>query len=287
MRDRIILTAWIVFICAVAVLGQTWSKWNGITVGSTSGNVGKWNNGTIGTTAGNIGKWNNLASPGGGAGGITAGDAITCEFEFANAETFTSVTDTLNSATFTVVNITNFTAAALTERVGLYYFQNSAHGSSDTITLQFSSAHGGAAMSCQAWKNAKTSTGLDTGTANPGNTAAGGTTSTNPTSGNFQTTANGDLIIGVMVNGGVATPTAGNGTLIDTIANEAMYPEYYVQTTASSSTTLTYTAASDVWGEIWGSLPNNGSTLSLDGTCHALTDNGATSSNQVVVTISC
>ena len=43
----------------------TWGTFNGITVGTSAGNVSKFNGGTIGTTAGNIGSFNGLASPGG------------------------------------------------------------------------------------------------------------------------------------------------------------------------------------------------------------------------------
>jgi len=42
---------------------STWSAWNGITVGSSTGNVSKFNGVTIGTSGGNIGAWDGLVSP--------------------------------------------------------------------------------------------------------------------------------------------------------------------------------------------------------------------------------
>jgi len=66
IRLRVILA--FTALLSFASLGATWSKWNGVTVGSTTGNVGKYNNVTIGTTTGNLGAWNALTSPGGGGG---------------------------------------------------------------------------------------------------------------------------------------------------------------------------------------------------------------------------
>lgn len=88
MRRWLVLfiVLWFPFSFALA---QTWSAWNGITVGSTAGNIGKWNGITIGTTAGNIGKWNNLTSPSGGGGGSTfvLDSLTTCHSSFATTVT--------------------------------------------------------------------------------------------------------------------------------------------------------------------------------------------------------
>ena len=59
-----ITLSFVILLCFV-FLAATWSKWNGVTVGSTTGNVGKYNNVTIGTTTGNMGAWNALTSPSG------------------------------------------------------------------------------------------------------------------------------------------------------------------------------------------------------------------------------
>src|SRR6202012_3375402 len=149
-----------------------------------------------------------------GGGGITAGDLITCEFAFNWNQTVSSFTDTLNSASFNSLQVPSF-GGSFDQTVGIYYFSNSIHGSSDTITLTINGSQPHSVIACQAWKNAATSSVADSGTNNPGNTSI--TTSTNPTSGNFTTTVNGNLIIGPMVNLSV-TPTAGNGTLIDTVS---------------------------------------------------------------------
>ena len=218
------------------------------------------------------------------SGGITSGDLIACEYGIQSGATVSSFTDSLNASGYSLAVAHTF-GAPFSWNYGIEYFANSAHGSTDTITLTNTSATQFMGMACQAYKNVATSSPLDTnGTNNPG--SAGITTGTNPTSGNFQTTQNGELVLGQLATQSV-TPTAGNGTLIDSIPGEFQWPEYYVQATASASTTLTYTMSSDSWGMVWASFISNGGTVALDGTCHSSTDNGATSSLTIVVTISC
>jgi hypothetical protein len=219
--------------------------------------------------------------------GITAGDGIVCEFLFANSASFTGLSDSLNG-TLARANSADFTAPDVPGiTTGIYYVSNSAHGTTDTATMTISPAQPFTAMSCQAYKNMKVASPLDSGTNNPGNTNTAGTTSTNPSSGNFQTTVNGDLLISYLINTSATVPTAATGTLVDTIPFEGTFPQFFVQTTASASSQMNYTSASDTWAMLWATFQNNGSAISLDGGCHSKTDNGSNSLTTIIVNISC
>lgn len=90
MRAKFVLI-WMlaaVLVCASSyMLGTTtWSQHDGITVGSSTGNISHWNGISIGTTSGNINAWNNLAAP---TGGLTlAFDNSTNSFSYPPASSF-------------------------------------------------------------------------------------------------------------------------------------------------------------------------------------------------------
>lgn len=92
-----------ILLVSVALTGviraATWASWNGVTVGSSAGNISKWQGTTIGTAATNIGSWNGLISPSSGtpigtpSGSAGVGDTATSSIS-SGART-TSATDLL------------------------------------------------------------------------------------------------------------------------------------------------------------------------------------------------
>lgn len=62
MINRLLVFLLIALPCSA----QTWSTWNGKTVGSTTGNVSSMDGKTIGTSTGNYNKWDNLGAPSSG-----------------------------------------------------------------------------------------------------------------------------------------------------------------------------------------------------------------------------
>lgn len=217
----------------------------------------------------------------GGGGGITAGDGIVCELGSANA--FVAGTDTLNLGSFSTAYASS-AGSPINWNYTIVYLPNSTHGSTDTITLTITSPSTSTSAGCQAVKHMATSSPVDSNTFNPGGAS---TTGANASSGNFTTTASGEFAVSIGAFSSV-TPTAGaSWTLIDSIPAEAQWNEYQVLGAASSSATATWTNTSDFWLINWATFLNDGSTPSLDGTCHASTDNGGSSSSTIAVTITC
>jgi hypothetical protein len=173
--------------------------------------------------------------------GVSLGDFITCEFTLASNSTFTNVTDTLNVQNYVVVMIhTNTTNASI---YGIAYFQNSlADSSTFTIKMNYTTSSKNAAMGCQAWSGVST-----TGNVIDQSQQQDGTT-TNPTSGSNLTPVGANELVIAAVGMNVQTPTAGtNYTLTDVAAVSLLFPEYWIQTTATATNGAFVEATTDTW----------------------------------------
>lgn len=232
----------------------TWSQWNGVTVGTSTGNISKWDGGTIGTSAGNIGAWNGLVSP----GSVSYFTPVFVQHGAAASNTATAQADTLPSSvtagntiivfqycTFTsgthTLSITDsasqsYTAAVAQTAVAggnfaLWEFDNSAAGSI-AVTVHSSSA-------CDRLYNFQVEVshlnGFDQGPA----------TATGLTSNNITSTTPG-ILFGLLTGGdGGTVPSPGTGyTIIDRSNTGAWNPGWEYQIVASAGTyNAVFTAA--------------------------------------------
>ena len=181
---------------------------------------------------------------------VTAGDLITCQSAPDNpsgGSVFVSVSDTTNGIYLVPQYQNNPSSAGSHVNVNSdvqAYFPNAA-GGTYSPTLTVSGTSDGMTISCQAWKNARTSAALDGGAINQYQLQFTG--ASNPTSGSAQTpTANGELIT-CIVNTSSNTPTAGLGySLITGGSSQLVWSETEIQTTATA-TNCPFTMASDNW----------------------------------------
>jgi len=174
---------------------------------------------------------------------VTAADLIVCEIAFYNAgsNAFSKVSDTVNSGNYSTAVAAHENASA-GEWVGIYYMQNSGSGSVP-VTLTTTVSEPYAAISCQAWKGAATSSALDS----PFVQQQNGTTA-NPTTGSTQTPAgNGEVVISALVEATQENPTAGtNYTRIAANNSSLLFAEYWIQTTATA-TNAPWTQTAVAW----------------------------------------
>ena len=171
-----------------------------------------------------------------------AGDGITCEVSFYGGETFTSVADNVNSGSYSA-GIAVHKNTAFDQYVGLYY-KSGVSGSATTITLTFSKAHTYAAMSCQAWKPSSTATlTLDSSF-----TQQQDSSGANPITGTARMPSNANEIVIGNLQTDITTPSAPgtNFTWTNVNGSTTLFPEYWIQTTATS-TNAGQTNAADSW----------------------------------------
>jgi hypothetical protein len=187
---------------------------------------------------------------------ITAGDLIACPYAFDSlSSTSAIVSDSLNSAVFTIAVYENAPDGNDVGADAMAYFANSASGS-DTITLTTGSSDDGFGLTCSAWKNARTTSVVDSAlwlNKNQGSSA------TNPTAGTSTSpTGGGELIFGELNTS--TTPTAGaNYTLQSGMSAITVWAEYWAQV-ASTSTNCPYTAAASIYSiYCMAFLPNTAS----------------------------
>ena len=187
-----------------------------------------------------------------------AGDLITCAvtFDSGNGNTLVSVSDNQNGTYSAAVPVHLDTA--MVQWFGIYYKENVA-GSTTTITLTTSQSRPYTAISCQAWRGVATSNSLDS--AFPQYRDAVSTA--NPTTGaNKVPAANGELVLAAvgLLNSGNPTPGA-NYTLIDGATSTRWWPEYWIQTTATS-TAGNFTWPSDTFTDVMAAFkPSSASSL--------------------------
>lgn len=212
---------------------------------------------------------------------VTAGDLITCHLG-ADAASIQSIGDSTNGL-YTFVLTSPITVSSDTGQPMQAIFANAAAGTySPTLTLTTAAAFVG--ISCEAWKNARTTNVVDTTFGQQQYV----TTTANPNCGTSQTPANnGELILGT-VSVSAGTPVAGtNYTLIDVDTTTITYPEYWIQT-SKTATNAPYTLASADWDDMCAAyLPSSaaaGATVKnitlLDGSGGS---NGATVTNATLL----
>ena len=181
--------------------------------------------------------------------GVKTGDLITCEITFGDTSstdasvTFSSVSDPSNGTYSPAITLHHNTT--MTQWIGLYYIQNAAAGNySVTLTVAASSGRDSyLAISCQSWTGAATSSALDSAFAQQQDK----TSTANPTTGSALTpSAAGELVLGNLITS-AHVPTAGTYyTLTDSASTTYLWPEYWIQTTATATNAL-FTLSSDRW----------------------------------------
>lgn len=195
----------------------------------------------------------NTASPATCSASMTpsAGDTIACDIQqFSFGTVGGYVSDAVNGPYDAVFQ--GFYDSSTGHWESGFMFANSA-GATITPSATTQGSTSGLSISCVAFKGTATSNVLDPGAIaqfNPPVGAGGvGITSTNPNAGTAAAPTNAkEAIFCGMTNIGPTTPTAGSGYTLLTgqTAGPELWPEYQIQTTATS-TNCPYTAASDTW----------------------------------------
>jgi hypothetical protein len=174
----------------------------------------------------------------------TAGDLITVEFGNRDGN-LSKVSDPTNGTYTTIFYVQD---SANPTYAGMAYFCNAASGTYNvTVTLSVSEADG-AYLSAEPWKNAATSSCLDSGSITQHQVSTSGTVA-NANCGTAASPAgNGELIMGYGAFDSDSSVTAGaNFTLIDTTnLGNFSFPQYWIQTTATA-TNAPFTSAADDW----------------------------------------
>ena len=182
----------------------------------------------------------------------TAADLISCEVAFASgANTLVSVADNRNG-TYSAAIPAHYNAD-MDRWFGIYYKENVA-GSPTTVTLTTSLSRVNSAISCQAWKGIATSNSLD-----PAFGQLQDRVAANPTTGANKTPAvNGELVIAAVGLRNAGSPTPGtNYALVDGAISTQWWPEYWVQTLATS-TAGNFTWPSDHFTDVMAAFRPSG-----------------------------
>jgi hypothetical protein len=178
--------------------------------------------------------------------GVTAGDLITVEYADRNGDK-SSISDATNGTYSLATAYGNDTSDPSWS--GIAYFCKAAAGTySPTLNLS-PSTDTWAIISAQAWRRAKGTSCLDSGSITQQKIST--TNAANATCGSTQSPAgNYELVVGYAVFDSDASVTAGtNYTLIDTNASTTpnpVFPEYWIQKTGTA-TNGPFTSASDDW----------------------------------------
>jgi Putative Ig domain len=172
---------------------------------------------------------------------VAAGDLIVCEVSLEAGVTFTSVSDPSNGVYLPAITL--HTNTKMTQQLGIYFVANAVAGSYSVSMAWTGGATNYQAMACQSWTGVATSSPQDTTMTEQQDKSS----TANPTAGSTKTpAAAGELIIGNLMTS-AHVPTAGtNYTLTDSASATYMWPEYWVQTTATA-TDAPYTNSSDNW----------------------------------------
>jgi len=190
--------------------------------------------------------------------GVAAGDLIVCEVSLnqtSGGVTFTSVSDPYNG---TYSPVTHLHTNSGTERIiGTYAVANAVAGSYSVSLAWTGGAQPYMAMACQSWTGVATSAPQDTSMTE----ALDGVSAGNAAAGQLLTPAvPGELVIGNLVTA-TQVPTAGaNYSLTDSATTSHLWPEYWVQTTATA-TNAPYTNSADNWSEQMVAFIPLGSTV--------------------------
>ena len=248
----------IYLLTASLIVAATWGSWNGVTVGTSAGNIYKMDGGTIGTSSGNYGSWNGLVSPSGGGGGpITVGNHLCAGSTDSN--TFTSGTLDTTAATALAMVVASYGVNAeptLTDsksetwtkrttvtlsgnmRVTAYY-ANAATGTftvgtGHTFTLTGTASYPAGCL--LVLKGTTTSALYDSGIENSNFTGS----DVSLTTGSVTGSQNGDIYVtGLGPAGGSSFSIGSSFTLVDSVAyvngqHYGCYLAYFIQTTAGA-----------------------------------------------------
>lgn len=158
---RILRILLLITLCSLACSAQTWSKWNGITVGSATGNISSMDGKTIGTSTGNYGKWNSLTSPASGpatwtgpvqsvgrsaglAGNATYSDSLDVPTTANSVLVFAIYTNGTDNVTISSIALTGCTGSigAWTGGTGTSYHANQS-GSPGNMVWAYNITNGG------------------------------------------------------------------------------------------------------------------------------------------------
>jgi hypothetical protein len=245
---------------------QTMATWNGIPVGSATGNISAINGNAAGT-------WNSLQyqSAGGGVfgthsgGGSTivmdgsgcvngnaSGTTASCTLTVPTAgDLITVMTAARNSGSFTVTDSNGQTYPSIYSAFdpsnpvysGMLYAKNSVAGTM-TVTITIPTSGGTVGLYAQAWKGASTTSPLDSTFSSSFYQAQTGSVA-NANCGTVRTpSAANELILSSGVFDTV-TPSAGaNYTFANT--TDFLYTQYWIQTSATS-TNGAFVSAPDDW----------------------------------------
>ena len=173
----------------------------------------------------------------------TAGDGMVVEVEFGTFATFVSVTDNVNSGSYTAAIPVHFNST-IQQYVGVYY-KSSVGASPTTITLTMSGPNNFVALACQAWKPLVPGIFVqDTAFTQQQDVL----TTANPNTGStVSPTNNNELVIGSLLSESQLPSSAGSGyTLLAVLPGAGLSSEYQVQST-STATNAPWVMVSDSW----------------------------------------
>lgn len=171
----------------------------------------------------------------------TAGDGITCELVFANGATSGTIADNRNAGNYLAAIPSHPNLGAF---VGIFYKSNVAAGST-VITFTLNTTGGSIAMACQDWRALAGTFTLDS----PFTQQQDGSGSTLTTGSAKTPSVNNEVVIGNAITNNLAPITAGaNFTAVGFAPNGPnQFPQYWLQTTATSTNSPYPLAASDTW----------------------------------------
>ena len=160
---------------------------------------------------------------------VAAGDLIVCEVSLESAATFASVSDPINGTYSPALAM--HTNAPISQQLGIFAIPNAAAGSYSVSVAWTGGAQSYQAMSCQSWTGVATSAPQDTTMSEQQDG-----TSANATAGSLLTPAAvGELVIGNAMIGNNSVTAGTNYTITDVAAITQVFPEYWIQTTATAT----------------------------------------------------
>ena len=190
--------------------------------------------------------------------GVDAGATTTASLAFASSNTAGNWTAVAirgglsSSQVFTVVDSNGnaykqgaqvgFTSSAVT--LAIYYAEN-IKGGANTVTVSMS-VSGPLRFAILEYSGVATSNSIDA-------TAAATGTSTAPNSGNLNTTASGDLLLGAMASTNAQTFTAGSGYTTEDFVpatGTKLITEDQIQAAAGAASATATLSSSDTWGAV-------------------------------------
>jgi hypothetical protein len=172
---------------------------------------------------------------------VAAGDLIVCEVSLDSHSTFASVSDPVNG-TYSPA-ITLHYNSAFTQQLGIFAIPKVAAGNYSVSLAWTGGSQVYNAIACESWTGVATSAPQDANVTQQQD----GSSIANPTSGSpvIPATA-GELVIGNLMTATQIPAAGANYSLTDVAPVTYMWPEYWIQTTATA-TNAPYTNSPDTW----------------------------------------